>query len=354
LKGGRKASAALTGDLAGLTALRFMAALWVVLYHYRDQLSFNLDHYTALFSKGYLAVDFFFVLSGFIMAHVYGAAVEAGRFSHRAYLWKRFARLYPLHLATLLAVIGLWAAFRLAGLSPASDEKYDFMLLPAHVLAVHAWGVTPHNAWNIPSWSISAEFGAYLLFPLLMGLSLKFRPRLGLAVALVVFGAAWGAALAFTGAELTEFQTMGIVRILPEFLLGIALRRAWVAAPAWLPWLLAAAALTLAEFSPTDLPTVLALAALVPAAASLGAPRPLHYLGEASYSLYMVHAIVQTVYFNAVSLAGLKPQDAGASIAVALGGVGLAIVASMISYELIEKPARTFLTHRRLKAEPAL
>jgi peptidoglycan/LPS O-acetylase OafA/YrhL len=97
-----------------LTALRFFAAMWVVLYHYWPNLQ-GAAAMPALVGKGYLGVELFFTLSGFILCHVYLESFGEGRFRYGAFLWNRLARVYPLHLATLLGVMALGLAATAAG-----------------------------------------------------------------------------------------------------------------------------------------------------------------------------------------------------------------------------------------------
>jgi peptidoglycan/LPS O-acetylase OafA/YrhL len=94
--------------LASLTPLRGVAALWVVVFHYCWHLpAIQPDRYTGAVYKGYLAVDLFFMLSGFVISHVYH-----GAFAHRVtgqryrdFLKARVARIYPLHLTVLLLFV---------------------------------------------------------------------------------------------------------------------------------------------------------------------------------------------------------------------------------------------------------
>ena len=137
----------------------------VVLYHIDNYLDHRFSGAGLGFvHRGYLGVEFFFILSGFILAHVYGGALSSGRFDLRDYIVKRFARIYPLHLATLIGVAALYAVSTRAG--------YDFgrvqplASLAPHAALLHAFGTTSDLFWNQPSWSVSAEFAAYLAFPL--------------------------------------------------------------------------------------------------------------------------------------------------------------------------------------------
>src|SRR4051794_2329668 len=144
-----------------LTSLRFFAAYWVVLFHYWPKLAVSFT--PAFVQKGYLGVELFFTLSGFILCHVYLTSVGEGRFHYGSFLWARLARVYPLHLATL-AGMGLMALAALAAGFRIDPNILSWKALPANVLMVHAWGFAPVAGWNHPSWSISAEWFAYLSF----------------------------------------------------------------------------------------------------------------------------------------------------------------------------------------------
>ena len=102
-----------------LTSLRFFAAFWVVLFHYWPALSAAAA--PMVVGKGYLGVELFFILSGFILCHVYRTEVEEGRFAYGGFLWARLARVYPLHLATLVGM-GVLAAAP-AGTTPPGRSR---------------------------------------------------------------------------------------------------------------------------------------------------------------------------------------------------------------------------------------
>ncbi len=171
-------------DLKPLTSLRFIAAFWVLLYHFKDHLGLNMGH-MGLVADVYLGVDLFFTLSGFILAHVYLTTLEDGRFGYGGFLKNRLARVYPMHLAALAAMIVLFVGASALGAGVGSPEAFKLSDLPAHLLMIHGWGATEAVGWNFPSWSISAEWAAYLLFPLIAGAVLKGRQY----SAFVAFGA---------------------------------------------------------------------------------------------------------------------------------------------------------------------
>ncbi|MCA8886093.1 MAG: acyltransferase, partial [Hyphomonadaceae bacterium] len=161
-------------ELKPLTSLRFIAAFWVLLYHFKDHLGLGMGQF-GLVADGYLGVDLFFTLSGFILAHVYLTSVEDGRFGYGGFLKNRIARVYPMHLAALGAMLVLFAGAAVLGVGESNPDAFRLSDLPAHLLMIHAWGTTPTVGWNFPSWSISAEWLAYLLFPLVAGLVLKAK-----------------------------------------------------------------------------------------------------------------------------------------------------------------------------------
>lgn len=113
-------------DLPQLTGIRIIAALWVVLFHFAPTLTRIVPETGALFyfaQDGYLAVDLFFVLSGFVIAYQYFDAVRDKRLPYRSFLWRRLARIYPAHLLVLLMlVVAVFGAARLG--MPFQNRTY--------------------------------------------------------------------------------------------------------------------------------------------------------------------------------------------------------------------------------------
>jgi peptidoglycan/LPS O-acetylase OafA/YrhL len=189
-------------ELHGLTFLRFVAALFVVLYHYvGNSTDIPAGVVKSLLSLGYTGVTFFFLLSGFILAYNYEHVDFRASGSVRKYLWARFARIYPLYLLSLAVGLGpyLFAIVK-PEIHPTLHKLYllDLILAP---LSLQAWVPGAASAINSPSWSISAEFFFYACFPLLLrwvvaaprlwlGISLAYW--LGINVITYVLWNAWG------------------------------------------------------------------------------------------------------------------------------------------------------------------
>ena len=336
-----------------LTGLRFFAAFWVVLFHYWPKL--DVAGTPMFVQKGYLGVELFFILSGFILCHVYRTSVETERFCYGSFLWNRLARVYPLHLTTLVG-IGLLAGAATATGFTVDSHILSWSSLPANLFLVHAWGFADTAAWNHPSWSISAEWFAYLTFPLFAWAVLRLKRRPLVAVALAV-GFMIGLYAAFeqvAGFPLTRATiAWGALRIVPCFAYGCALHALWRARPArsrraalaGVALSTALACATVALGAPDALIVVglgiviLFLGRLAQTGSNLFTAAPLVYLGEISYSVYMICVPWMIVSVNATAKL-LQINDERLPLGLWLVVLLSVIPLSAASYHLIEKPAR--------------
>ena len=343
--------------LPALTGLRAVAAGWVVLFHYRDDLLAlvpGLAPLDTFMRAGYLGVDLFFPLSGFVLAYTY--ADRLGSFSLRGsadFVRNRFARVWPVHLLTLNLDLAVAALVGTLGVA-ADGHRRTPQAYVENVAMVHTW-FNDRPSFNAPAWSISSEWFAYLLAPLLFVLVARVR-RSGSA--LVLAAATYAAMLAvFATMALPNgnLEHMFYVRIMGEFVGGMLLCLAWVRGGARLGGLVVV------------LPGTLVVLALVPAAAAghywaapalgLGVAalagssgwvttalswRGLVAAGEASYALYMTHLLVQPFVHS------LRLWAQGSGWASALVVAGLVVVLAAMAWFVhiaVERPAR-----RRLQA----
>jgi len=335
-----------------LTSIRFFLALGVVLFHY--QLHWTLPpSASGLLDRTRLGVDIFFILSGFILTHVYLQGNAQPRY--RRFLAARFARIYPAHLAILLGMLALVLAAPLAGvgLEPGRFNAPDFVQT---LLLVQAWFPRQSMAlWNGPAWSLSAEWFAYLTFPAFAWIALRLRDR-----PLVLTGLA---ALFFLALDLVYRRvfgvvlpraedSMGILRIAPEFLFGIGLY--------YLGQRVALSPRAAMQIPLDDRlivalsgPFLLALALLAKSGARTFLSQPLWlFAGEASYALYLVHLPVLMVWRNAVQrLAGL-----GGDYRMGLGELALLLILTLAAaagiHMAIERPGRRLIRRLVERREP--
>jgi peptidoglycan/LPS O-acetylase OafA/YrhL len=336
--------------LDALTGLRIFAALWVVLFHFKEITPNDTIVYPViepLVRHGQYGVDLFFVLSGFILSHVYFRTFAHG--IRRADVWSfisyRFARLYPVHLVTFLMMAGLFVGERLlTGASSGQAERFSWQSVLATLTMTHAWfpGIdTP----NLPAWSISAEWFAYLLFPFLC---LFVAKKWGFTIALAVVGVGFG--------TLQAFYPSSLGRIVAGFLVGMAAYQLYVRIEdrirAFKFLGVVAAVLILIWCISSEEPRLeiglLLFALLIVALANdddwLGrvlSVRFLVYLGEVSYAVYMFHWVARVVVRVGLERAGVF--DRLADWLVVSLYVGVTIAGAIVLYHFVEKPGRKWL-----------
>lgn len=220
------------GTIRALAGARAIPPLLIVMYHFSEG-----HHYSGfkpldlLASRGYLWVEFFFVLSGFILTYVYWPRMDDlfRRNGYIDFLRARLIRLWPLHLFMLLWVLMLVILFRFLahqyGYVSIFDLKYHqdvsvkgFVL---SALLLHAWNTMPSLTWNGVSWFVSVEFALCLLFPIWLMLA---EGRLWRGFALIAAGLGGLVALLLTskhGLDITFHN--GVLRGLSDFTIGVGM-----------------------------------------------------------------------------------------------------------------------------------
>jgi peptidoglycan/LPS O-acetylase OafA/YrhL len=358
--------------LKALTSVRFFAALHVALYHFVRP--FELWGFLApVMRAGYVGVSFFFLLSGYILTYSHAAEYEAGLGSARRFWIARVARIYPVYLLSMLV---------------AAVFKFSDFLAPKHILAyvadllmVQSWSIHLVAFFHITAWSLSVEAFFYLVFPFLI---LRMRPRSALQGWLTV-GGMWALAMAAPAVGLHLYpqaardgeldntlrgaaMIFSIKRIpfyaLPEFLAGVSLcwlflrfkPHARLSAPLALAGL---AGMVTGLFFSAYLPAVmLHNGLLIPfyALLLLGISYPnwisrllsapwLMLLGEASFSLYLVHFLFND-FVRVVFHAGETKLDA-------LWKMAIIIPISIVLHLRVERPGRRMILGWWAEREPA-
>lgn len=368
-----------THRFVALDSLRGVVALIVAAHHLNARSPiFGLP----FFAAGVQCVDFFFVLSGFVIAASYGERL-AGGYPPTRFLWLRAGRIWPAHVAMVLCYVAIEVFVATSGAVGLTGREAftgprDPADLPATLLLLQCLWPDACMTWNVQSWSISVELLLYLL------VAFGWR-RVGQGWWIVALGLGVLAGLLVDQSVLVGWEKLW--RGLCGFGLGVALWRVWLGGGAWLKRMPAMAA-TLAEAallllvgwiftqsraSPPILPANLAFAAAVLVfAAQRGAlsrlllKAPLVLAGTISYSIYMVHPLVETGVLKAIRLipgatdllsldsGSARPVPSGDWHADLLGAVALAAVflAAWLFFRLFEWPIRQW-SRRRLAAMPA-
>lgn len=398
---GAPGSAAAKDSIPALTGLRFFAALWVLLIHYRPLVDYP-PIIRDIAEHGRLGVGLFFVLSGFVLTYNYYDWFQKDARKLPTFAYLRAARILPMYFTALFVGTVITLVFWRLPIDHLGTT-YLPSALPTHLYVV-SWfanlgvvhGFVPlevFHIWNGPSWSISAEAFFYLLFPLTIASLGRFcRDFRRTAIAafafylveitafLLVVGvlltagladiqrgvlqervAYWspflrvwefligctvgilylhlGAANASTTRRLLQRKavTNGLAALVLAVIgllvfgargesdLGVAL--------GWLKWYVL--------FTPAFAALIMVLAIGPSFVATVLEQRPIVLLGDASYSLYMIHAIPLVV------LLGLQAEGNPIPLGLSLATMGGTVIVSVLCFRFIEAPARRALRRKR-------
>ena len=356
------------GHIVTLDALRGIAAVSVMFWHYQhfyygfgvphDQLRnpslYPLHQVFALaYDNGYLAVQLFWMLSGFVFLMVYPPNRPTKTVEFAA---NRFARLYPLHFLTLLVVAALqYIALARLGRFAIFDanDPYDFIL---NLFMVSGWGFAHGDSFNAPIWSISVELISYALFWIFR----KQMFRLGVAIPVIV---AVLAAVVSTrmGAHRFIFQSIAC------FFFGAGIYIVFDAIPA-AGFRLAVSALgfgtsvAIAAALPqvsmqyrlfAIFPSLILLTASINYRLGNGLLKQLsNWLGNISYGVYLWQIPVQIVLVLLITTDSLTQANVGTPWLL-LAYIGTTIVIATLSYHLFEAPMRKAIRALQMTARPA-
>jgi peptidoglycan/LPS O-acetylase OafA/YrhL len=346
--------------LAALTGLRFLLAAWVLLTHLTGR-GMLLDAGVAalpsavgsIVRHGYLAVNTFFVLSGFVLARSYAVRAWTGK-TLAAYGVARLARVLPVYALSLLIV----APFIAADAFPLSGERAT--AVASYALLLQGWTGRLSFNWNTPAWSLSCEMFFYLCFPLLIVWLGSAGRRLTLILA--ALACVLPQALLMVGVP----EMWKPLIHLADFLMGIAAARAYdllLASSGALKgrgyWLYAPCALSALTFigwpemlggelalgdtlRPLNAVLLVGLALDGGWLARLLAARVTVYLGRASYAMYLLHVPLLWWYSR------LGPRWLGHLPSTASGflyATGVVAVSAAV-FRFVEAPANGLIRDR--------
>ncbi len=215
-------------SLRHLTGFRGIAALLVVFYHIRSYIvPYVSEEIIYVLGQGYLAVDFFFILSGFVIAYNYfDKLVFPAKQSIVNFYIKRIARIYPLHFLVLMTYLMVPVAYKIVDKPFFFAGKYTIEGFISGLFLIQTWGWIETVTWNVPAWSISTELFAYILFPLMVLILKPLNKRYGLVGILTIV-----TILTYLMAVLFDefgnenigqnIQLVGIYRCVSEFFIGV-------------------------------------------------------------------------------------------------------------------------------------
>ena len=368
--------------LTTLTPLRGIAALLVVIFHCNlEGLQFVPFGYTSLVSDGWLWVDFFFILSGFIMSYVYEKyfTENISWNDYKKFIGARFARVYPLHLSTTIWAFALavYIVHTATSLDPFFAANFNPKSLPTCLLLVQSLHLYRAAPLNTPSWSLSTEWWVYMIFPLLVPLFAKLKKagKWLMFLFLVAFYLLLRYKIGPVSQNFPKGQPtinlvadFGWLRCIAGFLTGMLLFQ-WYKSKAaytvlkssWCFVFFFITTLVCMHFAVTDIiiiaffPFILLTAAYNNTALKrILDIRAFQRLGDWSFSIYMVHVPIMMIFTclqihkkpdmfaDMAKMRTQKPDYAhGAIMSIII--VVLTILVASLTYRFIEVPARNYL-----------
>lgn len=356
-------------EIKAMTGIRGAAAVFVMVYHFEYRSTSN-DMFSAMLHHGYLSVDLFFVLSGFVMAHVYGRSLTDGAFRFRSFLWHRVARIYPLYIFSTLAIL-------LLAYLKTRQLDVDVPTLVSNMLMLQLLGNWP--SIDAPAWSVSAETVAYLLFPVIAFLCLRSSRAVAMMIALAAIATILAMTIAASMHEIGAptsrgpldlfFEPYAILRCLAGFTLGQLVWRLHndtrvvvFASRNSVQIVLAVFALLAMTQVQADFVIYLLIVVLIlclstdhgPLSSFFGSP-PIYFLGTISFAIYLTHYRALGIWTFLDGRFDDYGEMFGNVVATLLSGL-IVIGLAWLLHVAIEKPCRQLLRGRRSRgaSKPAV
>jgi peptidoglycan/LPS O-acetylase OafA/YrhL len=355
-------------NLPSITALRGVAAIFVVFFHmdviifYRELGSLISHDTSGIITKGYLWVDFFFLLSGFIISHVYGKALTTNFLkwqSIKSFLWARFSRIYPLHVFTLILLIPFALLFPLISSSVVDGSWTTFFAWSAvwdNLVLINAMNQHNYLSWNIVAWSIGAEWWTYVVAIFILPLVYRKKNFQILLLALIAIAAL--CSMVYFRKNLDITFDYGFVRCISEFLLGSVVYQLYLKSigKKWLAidivfGVFMLLLILIFHIKLHDLFTIPIFCFLILSSVYnegtinriLESKLPV-YLGKISYSIYMMHGFWFMVFWFCLpylkSEYGILQLTLWMKVIYVMLFLGLTITSAHFTYQFIELRAR--------------
>jgi peptidoglycan/LPS O-acetylase OafA/YrhL len=296
-------------------------------------------------------VDLFFILSGAVMYHVHGGDFDSYQFaSHVRFLKLRLARIYPLHVFCLLTFA--FVVWTLPGFTvPYRDGSFSLKSFLATLALINNWGFSQPTMWNGPTWSLSAEWLGYLAFPAIVIASRRLIPKgyeaavatMLLALLVIAFWCAGAPNIGMVGKA-------GILRMACEFSAGCLLYKAARTRLSNIKSYLRAGIL-ITVFCAYDLPLhwgaifglallVFALCAGADSGSAIFSNRLAVWLGEISFSLYLIHWPIIQIYQWTVAHSLFDSRILSTILVASI------LLSAQFVYTFVEMPARRYFRSR--------
>lgn len=322
--------------IAPLTSLRFLFAVWVVCRHFLNAEQFNSPHISNFIQRGWLAVPFFFILSGFVLTLSYYDKIRTKNTNFKNFIFLRFARLYPAYLSALMLLI----------IIQYLNGENNSNQLVSNLLMVQSFSFSQISL-GLSNWSVSVEMFLYLTFIRMLNFFIQIRKKLNIIILIVLSLFSWifffdvhriiiNVAQQHSVGHMATFFYYFPISNLPLFVLGILAGKLFLdqkirinSIVNTISFLVSLLAIIYIASQPNDqlktlnqyLPLPFILSLIYNAANSKGLLRkilsfmPIVFLGEISYGIYIYQDAIKSVftylktaeYFSQINIKLLEP-----------------------------------------------
>ena len=357
-----------SAKIDSLTGIRGAAACWVVIYHSHRvaEKSLGLPELKTIpiVSSGYLAVDLFFILSGFILAANYFKKFGGqNRNSFIKFMVARIYRIFPLNTFALIIFSIMVFSF---GKIYWTGELLNIKSFLSALFLIQSWGFSSSTAWNTPSWSLSTEWLAYFIFPIIIRIirrvnDLKFA-LIGFLSSLL---ALTGTMIFFGRNTLDHVWLLGLPRCLFQFAAGIFLWRVLTfidvshrisslfMGSGLVILVVALIAPSLQLFAPLAFSLIIiACACANPLANWLFANRAVLFLGEISFSIYLMHGIVLGMFSYLARAMDIDQTPFAAKLSFFGAMLATTLLISALTWKFVEVPWQKLGRRANLRLGP--
>lgn len=346
-------------EIKSLTGIRGIAAIWVVIFHYFSTHFLNLStnhggffNYTYnIVKNGYLAVDLFFLLSAIVLSLSYqkkfGNYVDFNEF--KTYLFKRIARIYPLYFFTIV-------------LTFFYQKNLSISHVITHLTFTEVFFNTYFETLNFPIWSLATEMFVYLIFPFVFYLIFNLNRNFNIVLAIISVLALYFIQYSeshYINLHFMRYETvapkdnldinwgnLAYIRTVLVYAIGLIAYKYSFTFPRIVLWAFISIFVVSVVLDLNDVITVIGMIC-IPAAIvkidflkSFLSWKPIHYLGEISYSIYLNHIII--IYLLKYYFPNLPMLNFLA--------FPLLIAVSIVTYNYIEKPGKKYLLSKLIRS----
>ena len=350
----------LNPQIESLTGFRSILIVWVVLYHFKEDLAILYPRSLLIpfMDLGFLGVDFFFILSGFIITYNYSSKLTDFNLNkYFNFLWMRLARLYPTHVFTLFISVILILLASISGSQINNPERYTLGTFIQNLLLIHAWSIPTQFSWNAISWAVSSEWLAYIIFPLIIVISnrVQRKPILLILVFISLLLTAIICQVLNQGIVITPYQAggYGMIRAIGEFTAGCLLLKLyrlefginflWK----WLTpmsislvigvgsWLARTSQIQALWITPICAVVIYSLSWEQESIARMLRSKPFIYFGERSYALYMTHFTCLIILRRVIPVQAFVNSNDVSKLLLILGYVVFMGLFAIVTFALI-------------------